>query len=129
MRIIATIKDRLERNARQRRSLQKSKSDMMRTHQIQLEYLKIEAQTYSDMLNAMRSRSWSIFHNRKFSLLLAIVAMALYVLGIFYMFREMDLTKVEHWQMAITGLPFWLILTLIPVAVITFLTTRNTRIH
>jgi biotin transporter BioY len=58
---------------------------------------------------------------------MAISAMSIYVLGIFYMFQELDLSKVEQWQFAITALPFWLILMLIPVALITFITTRNTR--
>ena len=129
MRIATSIKDRLEQNARERRNLQDSRREMLRAQQIQLEYLRIEAQTYQDMLNAMRSRRWSIFSNRKFTSLVAVISMALYVLGIFYMFREMDLTRVEQWQIAATALPFWLILTLVPLAIITFLISRNTREH
>jgi biotin transporter BioY len=53
--------------------------------------------------------------------------MSIYVLGIFYMFQELDLSKVEQWQFAITALPFWLILMLIPVALITFITTRLSK--
>jgi hypothetical protein len=58
---------------------------------------------------------------------MSIVAMSLYVVGIFYMFKELDLSKVEQWQFAVTALPFWLIVILIPLAVITLLTSRNTH--
>ena len=127
VRIIATIKNKLEQNARERVFLSKNNSHKLPTQQIQLDFLSIEAQTYNEMLSQVRSRKWSLLRNRKTSALLAIVTMSLYVLGIFYMFKEMDLSKVEHWQFGVTILPFWLILTLIPVAIIELMTTRNKR--
>lgn len=127
MRIIATIKDRLESNTQQRRRLGQDQV-MPKTQQIRLEYLRMEAQIYHDMLGQLRNRRWSIFRNRKLSLVLAISTMSIYVLGIFYMFQEMDLARVEKWQFAATALPFWLILTLIPVAFIALITARNTRL-
>ena len=129
MRIIAAIKEKLERNAQQRRLLVGLgiQENLPRTEQIHLEYLRIEAQTYQDMLGQLRSRRWSWPKSKKISLATAVVTMSLYVLGIFYMFKEMDLSRVEHWQFAVTTLPLWLIITLVPVALITFLTSRNTR--
>ena len=128
MRIIATIKNKLEQNAQERIFLSKNNSPKLPAQQIQLEFLSIEEQTYNDMLSQVRSRRWSLFRNGKAKALLAIVTMSLYVLGIFYMFKEVDLSKVEQWQFAVTILPFWLILTLIPVTIIVFLTTRNNRL-
>ncbi len=127
MRISATIKDRLAVNAQQRRTLEPSDQALPRIEKIRMEYLDIEAETYRHMLEKL-PKGWSFFRNKRLSLVVAITTMSLYVLGIFYMFQEMDLSKVEQWQFAITALPFWLILTLIPVAIITFLTTRNTRL-
>ena len=98
-----------------------------RQQEIHLEYLRLEAQTFNEMLTELQSRRWIIFKNKKFSLMWSIFAMSLYVVGISYMFKELDLAKVEQWQFAITALPFWLILVLIPVAIITFLTTRLSK--
>ena len=130
MRIIATIKERLERNAQQRRRLvgMELNQELPRKQQIRLEYLRIEAQTYQSMLGQLRNRRWYWPKSRKIKLAIAVALMSFYVLGIFYMFKEMDLSKVEQWQFAATTLPFWLIITLVPVAIITFLTSRNTRI-
>lgn len=128
MRIVSTIKDRLERNTEQRRQLKRMNAFMSRKQEIQLEFLRIEAQVFKDMLNQLQNRRWSMFRSKRLSLGLAILAMSVYVLGIFYMFKELDLSKVEQWQFAATALPLWLILTLIPVAFITFITTRKTRL-
>lgn len=122
-----TIQDRLEGNARQRQRLRQVGMARSRQQEIHLEYLRLEAQTFNDMLTELQSRQWIIFKNKKFSLMLSIFAMSLYVVGISYMFKELDLAKVEQWQFAITALPFWLILVLIPVAIITFLTTRLSK--
>ncbi len=127
MRIVSTIKDRIARNAHQRHKLGQAGMDRSRPQEIHLEYLRLEAHTFNEMLMELQSRQWIIFKNKKFSLMLSIFAMSFYVLGIFYMFQELDLSKVEQWQFAITALPFWLILVLIPVAIITFLTARSTR--
>jgi uncharacterized membrane-anchored protein len=122
-----TIQDRLEGNARQRQRLRQVGMARSRPQEIHLEYLRLEAQTFNDMLTELQSRQWIIFKNKKFSLMLSIFAMSLYVVGISYMFKELDLAKVKQWQFAITALPFWLILVLIPVAIITFLTTRLSK--
>ena len=122
-----TIQDRLEGNARQRQRLRQVGMARSRQQEIHLEYLRLEAQTFNDMLTELQSRRWIIFKNKKFYLMLSIFAMSLYVVGISYMFKELDLAKVEQWQFAITALPFWLILVLIPVAIITFLTTRLSK--
>ncbi|TDI72201.1 MAG: hypothetical protein E2O88_00530 [Bacteroidetes bacterium] len=122
-----TIKDRLEGNARQRQRLRQVGMARSRSQEIHLEYLRLEAQTFNEMLLELQNRRWTIFKNKKFSLMLSIFAMSVYVVGVFYMFKELDLSKVEQWQFAITALPFWLILVLIPMAIITFLTTRSTR--
>ncbi len=122
-----TIKDRLEGNARQRQRLRQVGMARSRPQEIHLEYLRLEAQTFNDMLTELQSRRWIIFKNKKFYLMLSIFAMSLYVVGISYMFKELDLAKVEQWQFAITALPFWLILVLIPMAIITFLTTRLSK--
>lgn len=122
-----TIQDRLEGNARQRQRLRQVGMARSRQQEIHLEYLRLEAQTFNDMLTELQSRRWIIFKNKKFSLMLSIFAMSLYVVGISYMFKELDLAKVEQWQFAITALPFWLILVLIPMAIITFLTTRLSK--
>ncbi len=127
MRLAYTIKDRLEGNARQRQRLRQVGMARSRSQEIHLEYLRLEAQTFNEMLLELQNNRWIPFRTKKFSLLLAISAMSFYVLGIFYMFQELDLSKVEQWQFAITALPFWLILVLIPMAIITFLTTRSTR--
>ena len=126
MRLAYTIKDRLEGNARQRQRLRQVGMARSRSQEIHLEYLRLEAQTFNEMLLELQNNRWIPFRTKKFSLLLAISAMSFYVLGIFYMFQELDLSKVEQWQFAITALPFWLILVLIPMAIITFLTTRST---
>jgi len=125
--LTCTIQDRLEGNARQRQRLRQVGMARSRQQEIHLEYLRLEAQTFNEMLTELQSRRWTIFNNRKFSLMLSIFAMSLYVVGISYMFKELDLAKVEQWQFAITALPFWLILVLIPVAIITFLTTRLSK--
>ena len=122
-----TIQDRLEGNARQRRRLRRVGAARSRGQEIHLEYLRIEAQTFKDMQLQLQNRQWTIFKSRKYSLMLAIFAMSLYIVGIFHMFKQMDLSKVEQWQFAMTALPFWLILVLIPVALITFFTTRSTQ--
>jgi len=122
-----TIQDRLEGNARQRQRLRQVGMARSRQQEIHLEYLRLEAQTFNEMLLELQNRRWTIFKNKKFSLMLSIFAMSVYVVGVFYMFKELDLSKVEQWQFAITALPFWLILVLIPMAIITFLTTRSTR--
>jgi len=122
-----TIQDRLEGNARQRQRLRQVGMARSRSQEIHLEYLRLEAQTFNEMLLELQNRRWTIFKNKKFSLMLSIFAMSVYVVGVFYMFKELDLSKVEQWQFAITALPFWLILVLIPMAIITFLTTRSTR--
>lgn len=122
-----TIKDRLEGNARQRQRLRQVGMARSRPQEIHLEYLRLEAQTFNEMLLELQNRRWTIFKNKKFSLMLSIFAMSVYVVGVFYMFKEIDLSRVEQWQFAITALPFWLILVLIPMAIITFLTTRSTR--
>ena len=127
MRTASAILNRLERNAHQRRALREAGLDISRQEEIHLEYLRIEAQTFNEMLMEVQNNRWSAFRTKKFSLFMAISAMSIYVLGIFYMFQELDLSKVEQWQFAMTALPFWLILMLIPVALITFITTRNTR--
>ena len=126
MRITTAIRERLDQNARQRRELRRAQ-EHSKTQQIRLEYLRLEAQTFNEMLSQVRTKEWPFVGNVKISMILAIVSMAVYVLGIFYMFQEMDLTRVEQWQFAMTALPFWLIMTLVPVAIITFLTSRNTR--
>ncbi len=122
-----TIQDRLEGNARQRRRLRRVGTARSRGQEIHLEYLRIEAQTFKDMQLQLQNRQWTIFKSRKYSLMLAIFAMSFYVVGIFYMFKQIDLAKVEQWQFAMTALPFWLILVLIPVALITFFNTRSTH--
>lgn len=127
MRLAYTIQDRLEGNARQSQRLRQVGMARSRQQEIHLEYLRLEAQTFNDMLTELQSRRWTIFKNRKFSLMLSIFVMSLYVVGISYMFKELDLAKVEQWQFAITALPFWLILVLIPMAIITFLTTRQSK--
>ena len=127
MRTSSAIQDRLERNSHQRRALREAGLDISRQQEIHLEYLRIEAQTFNEMLLEVQNNRWAAFRTKKFSLLMAISAMSIYVLGIFYMFQELDLGKVEQWQFAVTALPFWLILMLMPVALITFITTRSTR--
>ena len=127
MGIVSTIEDRIERNTVQRQNIINTRKGMSREQEIHLEYLRIEAETFDEMLSALQTKRWALFTNKKFLLVLAIFSMALYVLGIFYMFQDLDLSKVEQWQFAMTALPFWLILTLIPMALIAFLTARNTR--
>lgn len=127
MGISSTIEDRLERNAAQRHTIINTRSSMSREQEIHLEYLRIEAQTFDDMLSELQTKRWALFTNKRFLLILAIFSMALYVLGIFYMFQDLDLSKVEQWQFAMTALPFWLILALIPMGLITFLTAHNSR--
>lgn len=129
MRIVAAIKEKLERNALQRSQLSESGVDQSipRPQQIHLEFLRIEAQTYQDMLGQIRNRRWSWFRSKKVSLAGAVVAMSLYVLGIFYMFKEMDLSKVEQWQFAVTTLPFWFIIILAPMVIIALMTSRINR--
>ena len=129
MRIATAIKEKLERNALQRSKLAESGVDesMPRLQQIHLEFLRIEAQTYQDMLGQIRNRRWSWFRSKKVSLAVAVVVMSLYVLGIFYMFKEMDLSKVEQWQFAVTTLPFWFIIILAPMVIIALMTSRINR--
>jgi hypothetical protein len=128
MRIKSAIKERLEQNAQQHNSLQQGGRGISRKQEIRLEYLRIEAQALNDMLHQIHNKRWQIFRDKRISLFLSILGMSIYVLGIFYMFKELDLSKVEQWQFAVTAMPFWLILTIIPVAIITFLTARNSRL-
>ena len=129
MRIVAAIKERLEQNAIQRSRLAESEVDhsLPRPEQIHLEFLRIEAQTYQEMLGQIRNRRWSWFRSKKISLAGAVGAMSLYVLGIFYMFKEMDLSRVEQWQFAVTTLPFWFIIILAPMVIIALMTSRINR--
>jgi hypothetical protein len=129
MRIVATIKERMECNAQQRRHLRASgvDHDLPRKQQIYLEYLRIEAQTYEEILGQLRGRRWYWPKSKRVSLGAVITVMSLYVMGIFYMFKEMDLSKVEQWQFAVATLPFWIIMVLVPIAVISFMTSRNFR--
>ena len=92
-----------------------------------MEYLRIEAQTFQDMLSEIRNKRWPIFNNKKLLLTFSIFAMSMYVVAVFYMFEGIDLSKVEQWQFAMTALPFWLILTIIPMVLITMFTTWKTR--
>jgi len=126
MRITAIIKDRLEKNLQQRRRLW-SGEGQSRLQEIHQEYLNIEAETLNHMLHQIQGRRWKLFRDRRFTLILAVLGMSIYVLGIFYMFKELDLSRVEQWQFAVTALPFWLILTIIPVVIITILTARISR--
>jgi hypothetical protein len=127
MRIVGEIENRLQKNAIQRRMINQNGYEISRQEEIRLEYLAIEAQTFNQMLDRLRNRRWTLLRNKKFAFFMSIVAMSLYVVGIFYMFKELDLSKVEQWQFAVTALPFWLIVILIPLAVITLLTSRNTH--
>lgn len=127
MRIVGEIKDRIQQNAHQRRMIGQTGYEMSRLEEIRLEYLRIEAQALHHMLGQLKTSPWELLKNRKVSLVTAIFSMSLYVIGIFYMFKEMDLSKVEQWQFAVTALPFWLIIILVPLAVITLLTTRNSQ--
>ena len=126
MRITAIIKDRLEKNLQQRRRLW-SGEGQSRLQEMHQEYLNIEAETLNHMLHQIQGRRWKLFRDRRFTLILAVLGMSIYVLGIFYMFKELDLSRVEQWQFAVTALPFWLILTIIPVVIITILTARISR--
>jgi len=125
--MISAIQDRIAENTQQRRVLNQVGVDRSRQEEIHLEYLRIEARTFNEMLIEVRNNRWAPFRTRKFLAFVAIVAMSCYVLGIFYMFKELDLSKVEQWQSAITALPFGLILVIIPMALMAFLTARNTR--
>ena len=125
MRITSAIKDRLEQNAQQRRGLRLGGEGISRTQEIHLEYLRIEEKTFNDMLIQIQDKRWKLLNNRKLLLMLTIFGMSLYVLGMFYMFKEMDLSRVEQWQFAVTAMPFWLILTIIPVAAIALITARR----
>ena len=127
MGIVSTIKDRLQDNAAQRKDLRSYGSGLSRSQEIHLEYLRLEAQTFQDMLSEIQNKRWYIFSNKKFLLTLSIFAMSMYVMGIFYMFEGIDLSKVEQWQFAMAALPFWLILMIIPMVLITIFTTWKTR--
>ena len=127
MRISTAIKERLEQNSQQLRRISDEESTFSRTQEIRREYLRIEAETFHNMLHQIQNRRWRIFRDKRFVLILAILSMSMYVLGMFYMFKELDLARVEQWQFAITAMPFWLILTIVPVAIITLLTALNSR--
>lgn len=126
MRIATAIKERLEQNSQQLRQITDDSSDS-RKQQIQREYLKIEAEAFHTMLDQIQRRRWRIFRDRKFMLVMAILSMSMYVLGMFYMFKELDLARVEQWQFAVTAMPLWLILIIVPMAIITLLTARKSR--
>ncbi len=126
--MISVIQDRIAENTQQRRILNQFGVDRSRQEEIHLEYLRIEARTFNEMLIEVRNNRWAPFRTKKFLAFVAIVVMSCYVLGIFYMFQGLDLSKIEQWQFAMTALPFWLILMLVPVALITFITNRNTRL-
>ncbi len=126
MRVSAKIRERLQQNEFQRRDIGRN-GFATRLDEIQMEYLSIEAQALDHMLVQLQKRRWTRLRGRKSTYFIAIFAMAAYVIGIFYMFKGMDLTKVEQWQFAVTALPFWLIIVLIPVTLITLLTTRNSH--
>jgi len=127
MGIVSAIENRLESNAEQRHKIQSIGNGRSREQEIHLEYLKIEAKTFDDMISELQTKRWALFSNKRFLFVLAVFAMSLYVMGIFYMFQDLDLSKVEQWQFAMTALPFWLILSLIPMALIAFLTARSSR--
>ncbi len=123
MRKMVALKERLEQNAQQRSQLLQFdiEHSLPRTKQIHLEYLRIEAQTYQEMLGQIRDRRWYWPRSKRVSLAGVVTIMSLYVLGIFYMFQEMDLSKVEQWQFAVATLPFWFIMVLVPMAIIAFM--------
>ena len=127
MRASAKIRERIQQNEFQSHDLGRNGLTLTRLDEIQMEYLSIEAQALDHMLVQLQKRRWNRFRGRKSTYFIAIFTMAAYVVGIFYMFKGMDLSKVEQWQFAITALPFWLIIVLVPVALITLLTSRKSH--
>lgn len=128
MRISAAIKERLEENAARLQAIKDQQEKLTKAQQIELEYLQMESQTFQEMLLKAQSRWWRLFMpSKKWKLLWVIVGMSIYVVAIFHIFQEMDLRQVEQWQFAVTTIPFWLIFTIIPLAIITLLTSRDSR--
>jgi len=126
MRVISEIRERLEQNTHQRRDIGRNGYTVSRLDEIQMEYLNIEAKALNDMLSQVQQRRWALLKSKKFLYFLSIVSMSAYVIGMFYMFKEMDLSRVEQWQFALTALPFCLIIVVVPMALIALLTNRKT---
>ena len=125
MRTSSAIKEKLHQNAARIQAIRQHQQ-LTRVQQIELEYLQMEAQTFQDMLSKLKKSWWRRLIPRKNVFYLAIVlGMSTYVVSMFNVFDQMDLSKVEQWEFAVTAVPFWLMIALVPMAIITLLTSND----
>ncbi|MDH3708522.1 MAG: hypothetical protein OER04_01475 [Cyclobacteriaceae bacterium] len=125
MRISSAIKEKLHQNAARTQAIRQHQQ-LTRVQQIELEYLQMEAQTFQEMLTKLKKSWWRRLLPRKNVFYLAIVlGMSTYVVSMFNVFDQMDLNKVEQWEFAVTAVPFWLMIALVPMAIITLLTSND----
>ncbi len=125
MRTSSAIKEKLHQNAARIQAIRQHQQ-LTRVQQIELEYLQMEAQTFQEMLSKLKKSWWRRLLPRKNVFYLAIVlGMSTYVVSMFNVFDQMDLSKVEQWEFAVTAVPFWLMIALVPMAIITLFTSND----
>ena len=125
MRTSSAIKEKLHQNAARIQAIRQHQQ-LTRVQQIELEYLQMEAQTFQEMLSKLKKSWWRRLLPRKNVFYLAIVlGMSTYVVSMFNVFDQMDLNKVEQWEFAVTAVPFWLMIALVPMAIITLFTSND----
>ena len=125
MRTSSAIKEKLHQNAARIAAIRTHES-LSRLQQIELEYLLMEAETFQQILEKSKKTWWKRLLPRKsVFFILTLLAMSAYVVSIFEVFDQMDLSKVKQWEFAVTAMPFWLMLALVPMAVITILTSNE----
>ena len=125
MRTSSTIKEKLQQNAARIEAI-RTYDSLNRLQQIELEYLQMEAETFQLMLEKAKKSWWKrLIHRKSIFFMIILMAMSAYVVSIFEVFDQMDLSKVKQWEFAVTAMPFWLMMALIPMAVITILTSNK----
>lgn len=124
MRISTAIKERLHQNAVRTRAIEQQPK-LNKVQQIELEYLQMEAQTFERMLSQLKKSWWKQILRKHLFFTMILLGMSLYVVSISRVFDQMDLSKVEQWEFAVTAMPFWMMMALVPMAVITLFSSRD----
>ena len=125
MRTSSAIREKLQQNAARIAAI-RTYDSLNRLQQIELDYLQMEAETFQLMLEKAKKSWWKRLVPRKsIFFMITLLAMSAYVVSIFEVFDQMDLSKVKQWEFAVTAMPFWLMMALIPMAFITILTSKE----
>jgi hypothetical protein len=128
MRISSTIKERLQQNADRMQEILDQDTTLTPVQRIQMEYLEEEAEAFRAILNTLEQNRWRNFFNwRNWVFWVALLGLSTYVVFVFQMFKNLDLTRVEPWEFVVTALPFWLLMAMIPVTALFMIFKRKRR--